>query len=118
MRWLANENMPLASIRRLRVAEHDVAAVIEDAPSSEDAEVLARAVREDRIILTFDRDYGELIYRLRLPSPPGLVYFRFIPSKPEEPSDRLLHLLAKVEVSLEGYFTIVERGQVHQRALP
>jgi len=42
MLWLANENMPLASIRRLRDAGHDVAAVIEDAPGSDDATVLAR----------------------------------------------------------------------------
>jgi hypothetical protein len=30
MRWLANENIPLASLRRLRVAGHDVAAIIEE----------------------------------------------------------------------------------------
>jgi hypothetical protein len=34
MRWLANENIPLASIRRLRAAGHDVAAIIEDAPAA------------------------------------------------------------------------------------
>ncbi len=37
-------------------------------------EVLARAVDEQRIILTFDRDYGELIYRFRLPPPKGVIY--------------------------------------------
>jgi predicted nuclease of predicted toxin-antitoxin system len=66
MRFLANENFPLQSVRILRQADLEVASVTEDSPGIEDAEVLARAADEQRVILTFDRDYGELIYRLRL----------------------------------------------------
>jgi len=87
MQFLANENFPLASVRRLRSAGHDVAAVIEDSPGDKDHEVLARAAREERIILTFDRDYGELIYRLRHPCPTGIILLRFAPSSPQEPAD-------------------------------
>ena len=32
---------------------------------------------EERVILTFDRNYGELIYRLRLRSPRGVIYSVF-----------------------------------------
>ncbi len=74
MRWLSNENIPLTSIRRLRAAGHDVAAIIDSAPGTDDTTVLARAAQEDRIILTFDRDYGELIYKRRLTPPLGIVY--------------------------------------------
>jgi predicted nuclease of predicted toxin-antitoxin system len=80
--------------------------------------VLARAVQEDRIILTFDRDYGELIYKRRLPPPLGVVYFRIIPATPDEPAERLLQLLATLGFSLEGKFTILEPGQARQRPLP
>jgi predicted nuclease of predicted toxin-antitoxin system len=118
MRWLANENIPLASIRRLRAVGHDVSAIIEDAPGSDDTVVLAQAVQEDRIILTFDRDYGELIYKRRLSPPPGIVDFRIIPATPEEPAERLLQLLAAPGFSLEDNFTILEPGQARQRALP
>ncbi len=118
MRWLANENVPLASIRRLRAAGHDVAAVVEDAPGSADPDVLARAVGEGRIILTFDRDYGELIYHRRLPAPPGVVYLRFAPITPDEAADQVLGLLGIAGMSLEGKFTKVERGHVRQRDLP
>ena len=52
MRLLANENFPLASVRSLRAAGHDVAAIIEDTPGTTDAEVLAQAAREARIVLT------------------------------------------------------------------
>ena len=116
MRFLANENVPRASVRRLRLAGHDVAAVGEDIAGSSDDTVLARAVQEARIIITFDRDYGELIYRRKLPAPPGVVYLRFDPATPEEPAELLLRLLALPDVSLAQRFTVLERQQVRQRA--
>ena len=58
MRWLANENFPLASVQLLRAAGHDVVAIIEDTPGAPDTGVLAQAARESRIVLTFDRDDG------------------------------------------------------------
>jgi len=93
MRFLANENFPLLSVRILRQAELEVASVTEDSPGIEDSEVLARAADEERVILTFDRDYGELIYRLRLRSPRGVIYLRLPPHTPEERASILLNLL-------------------------
>lgn len=117
MRFLANENFPLASVNQMRRAGHDIAATVEDSPGAKDPEVLARAVREGRVVLTFDRDYGELIYRLGLPRPAGVVYFRFDPVAPEEPAEHLLRLLIVTDVSLEGRFTVAERGHLRQRPL-
>ncbi|MBI3946375.1 MAG: DUF5615 family PIN-like protein [Armatimonadetes bacterium] len=118
MRFLANENFPLPSTRRLRAVGHDVWAVVEDAPGSTDAAILARAASEWRIIMTFDRDYGELIFRLRLPTPAGVVYFRFDPATPDEPAEHLLGLMAIDQIRLDGMFTVVERHRVRQRPLP
>lgn len=56
MRFLADENFPLPSVRILSAARHDVAAVVQDSPGVADETVLERAVREARILLTFDRD--------------------------------------------------------------
>ena len=109
MRFLANENIPVPSVRRLRAAGHDVTAVIEDSPGADDRTVLARAVQEGRVIITFDRDYGELIYRPMLPPPRGIVYRRFEPASPEEPAELLLHMSALPQHSLPGWFTILER---------
>lgn len=52
------------------------------------------AEHESRIILTFDRDYGEPIFRQRLGRPSGIVYFRYAPDSPYEPGEHLLRLLA------------------------
>lgn len=103
---------------RLRSAGYDVVYGSEDACGAEDCVVLQRAVGEERIILTFDRDYGELIYRLRMPVPKGVIYFRYIPTTPEEPAQDVLHLLSFEGLVLEGYFTVFERTHLRQRPLP
>lgn len=116
-RFLANENFPLASVNLLRTAGYEVAAITEDSPGVKDTKVLERAAHEKRIVLTFDRDYGELIYRLQLPAPAGIVYFRYDPLSPVEPANHLLALLEVSGLSLEGKFTIMERERVRQRPL-
>ncbi len=118
MRFLANENFPLPSVRLLRQAGYDVAFVTEDSPGIEDTEVLTRAANEKWVILTFDRDYGELIYRFRLPSPTGVIYLRFCPHTSEEPATLLLNLLQIEGLQFEERFTVVERNQIRQRSLP
>jgi hypothetical protein len=79
---------------------------------------MARAVLENRIILTFDRDYGELIYSRMLPAPAGVVHFRFLPSTPEEAGHRLLDLFGADEITLEAFYTVIDQNQIRQRRLP
>jgi predicted nuclease of predicted toxin-antitoxin system len=117
MRFLANENYPLESVRRLRKAGHHVSAIIEDSPGATDEWVLPRAANEQLIVLTFDKDYGELLFKRRLPAPAGIVFYRFHPTTPDEPSNHLLKLLTISGIELEGKFTVVEREQVRQRPL-
>ena len=118
MRLLANENIPVPSIRLLRQAGYDITAIIEDSPGIPDTAVLARAADEKRIILTFDRDYGELIYRRGLRSPSGVIYLRFQPQAPTEPAELLLNLFQTDHIEFEQRFTVVERDQIRQRTLP
>jgi predicted nuclease of predicted toxin-antitoxin system len=118
MRFLANENFPLTSVKLIRSSGYDIISITETSPGIKDEEVLELAVNEQRIILTFDRDYGELIYRLRKPTPKGVVYFRYAPLTPEQPAQDLLVLLNVENLSLEQKFTVVESNQVRQRSLP
>ena len=117
MDFLANENFPLLSARRLREAGHRVVSIFQEAPGSKDEDVLKRAHTESLIILTFDRDYGELIYRHQALPPAGVVYFRFAPATPSEPAEILLNATDKADLSVIGKFTIVERGRVRPRSI-
>jgi predicted nuclease of predicted toxin-antitoxin system len=81
-RFLLDENVPLASTQHLRGASYDAAQV---APRETDLAVLERARGEQRVVVTFDRDFGFLIFRTGVPIPPGVVYFRSPPASPEAP---------------------------------
>ena len=56
MLFLADENLDFAVVRALRAAGHDVRALAEEMSRSVDAEVIALAGREGRILLTEDKD--------------------------------------------------------------
>jgi predicted nuclease of predicted toxin-antitoxin system len=93
----------------LSAAGHDVIVIALESPGISDETVLDRAVREGCILLTFDSDYGDLLYRKGLQPPEGVVYLRFIPTLPEEPAEYLLSLLEQPEISISNTFTVAER---------
>jgi predicted nuclease of predicted toxin-antitoxin system len=115
IRLLADENVPRASVERLREAEIDV---VQARPGSSDREVLAEAAGAARAIVTFDLDFGGLVLEPGAPQPLGVVLLRDIPVDPEAPSRVLLRLLARRDLELAHRLTVVRAGRVRQRALP
>jgi len=77
MKLLANENFPYASIYYLRNLGYDILSIGIDNPSIKDSEIMTIAILEERTILTFDRDYGELIFRYNYKPEKGVIYLRF-----------------------------------------
>lgn len=69
MIFLSNENIPASSVKLLRDKGFDIVSVSEISPGINDEQVLAWAKKEQRIILTFDKDYGHLLYKRRSQSP-------------------------------------------------
>src|ERR1700676_3766477 len=76
MQFLANENFPLDVVEALRTEGYDVAWICTDAPGSKDPDILHRAVTENRVLLTFDKDFGDLAFQFGLPATCGIVLFR------------------------------------------
>lgn len=72
---------------------------------------------EQRVIHTFDRDYGEMIYRLRLPAAP-VIYLRYDPVSPQEPAHPVLRLLQISGLDISNRFTVADRDRIRQRPLP
>ncbi len=118
MRLLADENIPLASVERLRAEGHDVAVVLGGSGGSGDEAVLRRAREEDRILLTFDLDFGELVFHRGFSIPPGVILFRLHPARPNEPAELLVSISQRPEIQLANQFTVVTQDQVRQRPLP
>ena len=97
LRFLANENFPAAAVASLAAAGHDVVWVRIVAPGMPDPEVLTWAAREHRILLTFDKDFGELARGSALPRTCGVVLLRMPMPKPEEAGLRLAALITARE---------------------
>jgi len=117
MRFLANENIPYDAIVALRNRGHDVAWVRTEAPGSRDEEVLARAVLEKRILLTFDKDFGELAFRKKLPALYGIILFRIPTPSPAEVT-RMIVAAVESRDDWVGHFAVVEEQRIRMRALP
>lgn len=114
----ADENIPRVAIELLREAGMDIRSASEDMPGASDVAILEAARSEGALLLTFDRDFGELIYHDKHRPPRGVVYLRFVPRTPAEPASVFQNLLAHGEIELDGRFTVVTRDQVRQRPLP
>lgn len=116
-RLLANENFPAPSVRYVRDAGYDLVSVGEGAGGLADQAVLAFAESEKRWIVTFDRDYGELIFARGLGAPPALILCRMRSYRPESPGRLVVELLESGN-ELEGYFIVLDESGSRKRPLP
>ncbi len=116
MRFLANENFPLDAVKALRQLGHDVVWIRTESPGITDPEVLSRAQAENRILLTFDKDFGELAFRANLPSTVGIILFRI-----KTPSSTVVAQKVVIAIALRdnwaGHFSVIEEDKIRMRLL-
>lgn len=116
MKFLVNENVAGDAVIALREKGHDVAWIRTDAPGSKDEDVLARAMDEHRILITFDKDFGELAFHSHLPATCGIILFR-IPA----PSSSFVAsaVVAAIESRADwaGHFSVVDENKIRMREL-
>jgi predicted nuclease of predicted toxin-antitoxin system len=117
MKLLANENFPGLAVDALQEEGHDVVWVRTEAPGSTDEEVLSHARAEDRILLTFDKDFGELAFRSGLPGSTGIVLFRTSLRSPSAVAQIAVRALASRK-DWAGHFSVVEENRIRMTPLP
>jgi predicted nuclease of predicted toxin-antitoxin system len=116
-RFLANENISRTTVDILRESGHDVKWVAESTPAIDDELVLLLACGEQRIIITFDSDYGELIYRDKNSPPPGVIYLRLNSDDPALPAHLILKYLAISADRFDRTFAVLSETGLRVRAL-
>jgi predicted nuclease of predicted toxin-antitoxin system len=116
MRFLANENFPGAAVAALRAAGHDIAWVRIVTPGAADPDVLSWAAREQRVLLTFDKDFGELARRSALPAACGIILLRMPMPRAGDVGRRLADLITSRN-DWAGHFAVIEPGRIRMRAL-
>lgn len=119
MRLPADEHVPRSSIRALREAGHEVAAVGEETPGAPDSALLERARREGRVLITFDKGFGARIFQTGEAAPgEGIVLFRLERVDVAFVTAVLLRLASGEAVQPRGQFTVVDEERIRQRELP
>jgi predicted nuclease of predicted toxin-antitoxin system len=117
MRVLADENFPGPLLRALRRHGWTVYAVREQHPSMPDDQVLAWAASEKLVLLTFDKDFGELAFRYRLPSAAGIVLLRLTGRDPKSDNERAFAALTSRQ-DWQGHFSVISEDRIRMRLLP
>ena len=111
---VADENIPALVVEALRAAGHEVTYISEVAPGIEDDEVLERARALSAILLTADKDFGELIF-LRLRPSTGIVLLRVGELSDEDQAGLVVALFATRGGELASAFTVVTVDRVRIR---
>jgi predicted nuclease of predicted toxin-antitoxin system len=116
VRWLADECVAGPVVARLREAGHDVTYMAELAPSTTDPEVVAIAHREGRLLLTEDKDFGELVFRWKRPVS-GLILLRIAPDQNPLKWTRLKIAIDTFGDRIYGRYIVVEAARFRSRPL-
>lgn len=113
--FLADENIPLLIVSRLQKDGIDIVSQSMITPGADDEQLLLTALNEERVIVTFDKDFGELIFKEKRRSY-GVILLRLHPLS----STYVFDILKKV-LQLEGQFAyafcVVESDRIRRRPL-
>ena len=117
MRFLADESCDFAIVHALRASGYDVLAISEITPRAEDPEVIRLAVREKRILLTEDKDFGRLVYSHGQKTL-GVIFLRFPTSVRKQIAKDVVKLVKRQGERLIGGFITVQPGRIRITHVP
>jgi predicted nuclease of predicted toxin-antitoxin system len=114
MNFLADEGVDFPVVQMLRSDGHEVLYVAEMDPGISDDKVLAAANDINALLLTADKDFGELVYRLRRISA-GVLLMRLAGLSPSRKAELVSSVVREHGETLFHTFTVVTPGMVRVR---
>jgi predicted nuclease of predicted toxin-antitoxin system len=117
LRFLADESCDFAAVRALRAEGFDVLAVAETIPGAEDDQVIGYALREGRLLLTEDKDFGQLVYAAGHASC-GVILIRYTAAARPTLGTRIVALIRNYGRCLSKSFVVLGPDRVRISALP
>jgi predicted nuclease of predicted toxin-antitoxin system len=93
----------------------DIISISDFSKGLKDEEVVKVANRERRIIVTFDKDFGEIVVKRKL-KVQGIIVLRLKPESPEKIADRLTYLLSS-GIELQNSMIIMQQVRIRVIAL-
>jgi predicted nuclease of predicted toxin-antitoxin system len=111
MKFIVDECVGLSVANWLRSQNVDVISVVELMPGATDNEVLQKACDDGRILITNDKDFGEMIFRLQA-AHYGVILLRLMYERPENKIKVLQHVLSCYSDKLEGNFIVATEATI------
>lgn len=111
MRFLADESCDFAIVRALRSAGYDVVTVADAAPGATDDTVIDLALHEKRVLLTEDKDFGQLVYAAAK-SMAGVIFIRFPTSARAAAPQLVLDIVNSQKEKLADNFVVIQPSRV------
>ena len=112
--YLADENVDAPIIDRLREVGYEVRSIAEECPGMNDTKVLQMALEMKAVLLTEDKDFGELVFRKRLMNS-GVVLYRLPGLSPLERAERIVQAFTTHSSLFPGRFTVISSDQIRLR---
>ena len=116
MNILADENIDEQIIETLRKNGHNVLYVGEMSPSISDKVVLSKANKMNALLLTADKDFGELVFRQHLISK-GVILIRLAGMTPNKKARQILSIINKHKNEMINSFTVVTLNHIRIRSI-
>jgi len=107
MKFLVDVNIEKLITDALKTEKYDVKTVVEINPTLTDKEIIRIAYMEERIILTNDKDFGELVFNQKEASF-GIILFRDINKK--EKVKMLMSALEQIETN--NFFIVIKKDRI------
>ncbi len=114
MKLVADESVEGPTVDVLRQAGHEVLFIAETSPGIEDSAVLAIAHRENALLLTADKDFGELVFRMGEPHS-GVLLIRSVEESLDENAANTLAAISQYGTQLLNRFSVLARGALRIR---
>lgn len=111
MKFLADVNIEKAIVDELRGLGYDTVWIAEEDPYLDDLSIFKITQKENRVLLTNDKDFGEIVFRQKL-TPAGIILFRIKGQDVREKVKLLKKLLASNEGRIMKHFVVVTKEKV------
>ena len=117
MNLLVDESVDKPIVVRLRQDSHTVLYIAELSPSIDDDTVLSRANQNSALLITAEKDFGELVFRLgRIHA--GVVLLRLAGLSPRTKARIVSAVFANQDDELLNAFSVISSGRVRIRRSP
>lgn len=117
IKFVADESVDAPIVRKLREDGYDVYSIAEQSYGISDEQVLAIAHEKGALLITQDKDFGELVYRLGK-AHEGVILLRLTGLNPYEKADLCLMVINQRKHECPGAFTVVYKDLVKIRKGP